>query len=414
MCSRLVGSGKRVTGRQSFPAVPLRSALACHGLRSPSLRKTGMNESLLCVANFRTSTGYAWNFINELYAAMGRRAAARGMRTWVAYWEVNSTPPALRDGPARPVQLDARFRNLRSIVAVLRFVRRERVRIVYMSDRPASHFAYILLRLAGVRRIVVHFHLSGARGDRSGVRRLYRRIRHRLPGCLADAVVAVSDHTANYVREVRAVPRRVRRVWNSTQLTGEAGARALLRATFQIAPDRLVVGCACRADEGKGVQHLLRAFEALHEESGLRPVLVYFGAGPALEAWQRLRDSLSCAGDVILAGYRTDAARLMGGVDVAVVPSVCLEAFGMAALESMAKGVPVVASRIGGLPEVIADGTTGILVPPGDEAALRAAMERLLRDPAERRRVGNAGRERASRLFSRERALAELEQLVFG
>jgi len=99
---------------------------------------------------------------------------------------------------------------------LVRFVRREQVRWVYLSDRPAWHPAYSLLRLAGVRTIVVHDHTSGDRTVPSGPKGWLKRFRHRLPGSLADVVIAVSDFVADRKRDVDQVPAdRVFRVWNS-------------------------------------------------------------------------------------------------------------------------------------------------------------------------------------------------------
>lgn len=95
---------------------------------------------------------------------------------------------------------------------------------------------------------------------------------------------------------------------------------------------------------------------------------------------------------------------------VFVFPSVCQEAFGMPPAEAMACGLPVVASRSGGLPEVVEEGRTGLLVPRGDAAALAAAVVALLEDPARRRAMGEAGRRRVERLFSWDRVASLLRE----
>ena len=98
---------------------------------------------------------------------------------------------------------------------------------------------------------------------------------------------------------------------------------------------------------------------------------------------------------------------------VALVPSTWPEPFGTAATEAMAAGRPVVATAVGGLKDIVVDGETGLLVPPGDPDALRAAIARLLGDPSERERMGSAGRERASR-YAASRTLPEMEALYRG
>jgi D-inositol-3-phosphate glycosyltransferase len=95
---------------------------------------------------------------------------------------------------------------------------------------------------------------------------------------------------------------------------------------------------------------------------------------------------------------------LLAGAAVVAVPS-RREGFGLVAAEAMAHGKPVVASAVGGLLDLVVDGETGLLVPPGDVPALRAALDRLLSDPTLRRGLGSAGRERAVRLLAWETVL---------
>jgi glycosyltransferase involved in cell wall biosynthesis len=181
--------------------------------------------------------------------------------------------------------------------------------------------------------------------------------------------------------------------------------------------------------------------EAFHAAKGPRPAfvppegdyLMFAGAlGPhkglnvLLEAWSGLRDKplLVVAGirrfdtprsfppGVIVAEDvpRQEVLRAWGHCLAAVVPSVWPEPFGVVALEAMAAGKPVVASAVGGLSEVVADGTTGIHVPPGDVSALRDALERIVADGPLRARLGAAGRERA-RAYSLDAGVKAWEQV---
>jgi glycosyltransferase involved in cell wall biosynthesis len=367
--------------------------------------------------NFAANTGYAWDFIEALYAGVADRLAARGIRTWVAYPLLGGEPRTLRRSVARAVELDTRVERWRNVISTLRFVRREKVKVVYLADRPAWHPVYLGYRLAGIRRVVVHDHTSGQRTEPRGLKRIVKWLSRRaIPSMLADTVIAVSDYVVERKTNVDLIPRaRVRRLWNAVAAPApNPQAAARLRGQIGVAADVSVVACACRAARYKGVEHLLRAFDRLTaQESRLgEVVLVYMGDGPDRDRLDEIRASLRGANRVIFTGYRSDAAELLEGADVCVVPSVWQEAFGLAALEPMAHGVPVIASRVGGIPEVVLHEETGLLVPPGDETALASALERLLADPAERKRLGENGRKRAAAHFSLEAAIDQLSALV--
>jgi glycosyltransferase involved in cell wall biosynthesis len=159
---------------------------------------------------------------------------------------------------------------------------------------------------------------------------------------------------------------------------------AELRARYGIRPDEIVVTCLARLVERKGHDDLIRA------QSGLR--LLFVGDGP-------YRRRLEGRG-AILAGPRRDVPEILAASDIVALPSRFGEGCPNAILEAMAAGKPVVAARTGGVPEVVVDGETGLLVPREDPDALRAALLRLAADPALRARMGAAGRERAEREFS--------------
>ena len=131
-----------------------------------------------------------------------------------------------------------------------------------------------------------------------------------------------------------------------------------------------------------------------------RPALVYMGDGPDIARIRSSHEQLSSKADILLAGYVADAPTLMAGASVCAMPSVWQDALPLAVSQSMALGLPVVASRVGGIPEMILDGQTGLLVPPSDPPALAAALERLLRDPEYAARLGGAARERIATLFT--------------
>jgi glycosyltransferase involved in cell wall biosynthesis len=152
-----------------------------------------------------------------------------------------------------------------------------------------------------------------------------------------------------------------------------------------------------RLNDSKGLDVLLHSFAKLipdHPEARL----VLVGGGAEEEALRDLSNSLRVEPQVQFAGYVSEPARFLDACDLLVLPS-RWETFGFVLLEAMARGKPIVASRIGGIPEVVGD-EAGLLIPPDDGAALAKAIGTLAEDSDYRARLGEAGRMRAKSLFS--------------
>ncbi len=170
-----------------------------------------------------------------------------------------------------------------------------------------------------------------------------------------------------------------------------------------------VVGVVARLQPEKGVKSFLEAAARVAE--GLPEArFVVVGDGPLRQEMLVLAENLGIRGRVMFLGFRPDAQALIELMDVVAVPSVS-EGTPLVVLEAMAAGVPVVASRVGGIPSQIRSGGEGLLVPPGDPRALGDALLGLLRDPELARRMGEAGRLRAGTEFSHENMVRRVEGL---
>jgi N-acetyl-alpha-D-glucosaminyl L-malate synthase BshA len=163
------------------------------------------------------------------------------------------------------------------------------------------------------------------------------------------------------------------------------------------------------ASNFRPVKRVGDAVRALAEVRRRRPaVLVLVGDGPDRAATEALAVSLDVRGAVAFAGERRSLGDLFAQADLFLLPSE-QESFGLAALESQASGVPVVASEVGGVAEVIVHGETGWLVPPRNPAAMGAAALSLLADPARRAAMGRAARASAVARFQPEPIVTRVE-----
>lgn len=224
-----------------------------------------------------------------------------------------------------------------------------------------------------------------------------------------DRLVAVSEAQRRTYEQIGVPPELFATVPNGIAPRGQGPGREVAREALGIAPDELVVMTVGRLNRMKGQRHLVDAVPALATRCPrLRVVLL--GQGHLHDALQAQAAALGVADRVLLAGHRPDARRLLDAADVFVLPSIT-EGMPLAALEAMDAGLPVVATRVIGTSEVVADGKTGLLVPPRDPRALAAALSRLLGDPELRAGYGAAGRRRFVAQFTSARMAAQTRTL---
>jgi glycosyltransferase involved in cell wall biosynthesis len=219
---------------------------------------------------------------------------------------------------------------------------------------------------------------------------------------LSDRVVACSDAVKRYVVECYGLPAgkvvTLRNAIVVPALRADDAARARLRADLGAGPTDRLIGTLGRLEEPKkGLSVFLRAASLVaHQCKEARFVLV--GEGPARRDLERQAAREGMAGLTVFGGERRDVTDLLSAYDLFVQPS-NWEGFGLTVLEAMAAGRPVVATRVGGIPEIVRDGRDGILVPPGAASRLADGILKVLGDRDLGARLGRSGRERVEASF---------------
>ncbi len=230
-----------------------------------------------------------------------------------------------------------------------------------------------------------------------------RRSRYALLLHLADSVVGVSRPVLAALLADGVPAERVRVIHNGIEFERLTRAPATdLRQALGISPDMLVIGAPGSLIPRKGFDVLIPAFSRLTTPAHL----LIAGTGPEQDALMRQASGLGVADRVHFIGFSDTIADFYRACDVVALAS-RVEAFGLVLAEAGFCGLPVIATRVGGVPEVVADGETGLLVPPDDVAALAEALQRLADDPALRRRLGQTGHVRARSQFSADRLARE-------
>lgn len=307
-------------------------------------------------------------------ADAGRAAGVLTYRSDFAYYFDYGSP---RFGPGRYAGL---------VRETIQLARRHAVRIVHASSAAPTQWLVPATRWLGLP-LLAHLHC-----------RYLRRSRYALLLHQASLVAGVSREVLAGLEEDGMPPGRLRVIHNGIDFARvERSGAGDLRTELGLAAGETVVASVGYLHPVKGHDVALRALARLAPAQ--RPILVIAGEGPDRAILEALAGTLSIGGRVRFLGFRTDMARVYRTADI-VVQASRAEGFGLAAAEAGYLARPVVASCVGGLPEVVEDGVSGLLVPVEDAQALARALERLVADVPYRRKLGTAAREHVVGLFA--------------
>jgi len=264
-------------------------------------------------------------------------------------------------------------------------------------------------------RIVVHtFHGHVLRGYFGPLRSLLFRLLERWLAAKTTALVAVSPQVRDDLVALGVAPRERFVVIRlgielGERVAAEQDGRLESRRYLGIPADRFTVGWIGRMTAVKRTDDVLLAFKALRD-SGVDACLCMVGDGPDRGELERRAHELGVVRDTLFVGYQENVAPFYAAFDALVLPS-SNEGTPVSAIEALAAGRPVVATRVGGVPDVVRDGEDGFLVEAGATDELADRLARLARDPALRERMGKQGRERVLPRYAVDRLVDDVDRL---
>ena len=313
---------------------------------------------------------------------------------------------ALQDGPLRDAaeQHNLPFRVLRGnkiarTAQAAAIFARTRPRIIHAHNDSSLHYAALGKQLTGAKLVITNH------GQGSGVFRTPtgREI------ALTDAAVGVSQAVANKMDTAR-LGEKICTIYNGVTFARPDKSRADVRAALGLADDRVIGVMVARIDALKGHDTLLQAL-ALLKAQGTTTTLLLAGDGAERAARQtQARDLGLTDKEVRFLGFRGDVPDLLGAADFFALPSLT-EGLPLSILEAMSHRLTTVATTVGGIPELIHDGTHGFLFSVGDAPALARAVATLAHNPQEREAMGQAAYARVTQHFSFARMLGEYDAL---
>jgi glycosyltransferase involved in cell wall biosynthesis len=306
--------------------------------------------------------------------------------------------------------------DARSIARVAAIIRRERPHILHTHTAKAGAIARAAALVTGGARppVVVHtFHGHVLRGYFGPARTAFFRHVERTLARSSDVLVAVSPEVRDDLVELGVAPPEkfavVRLGIPLEERLGDPSAGLDFRRLYGIPTPAFVVGWVGRMTGVKDTGAALEIVSTLRGR-GVDAVLCLVGDGPDREGLEELAHDLGIARRTYFVGYQPDVAGYYGLFDAFLLPSVN-EGTPVSAIEALASGTPVVASRVGGVPDVVRDGLDGFLVEPGDVEGAAEKLALLAGDADLRAALGASGRERVLRRYSVARLVDDVDRL---
>jgi glycosyltransferase involved in cell wall biosynthesis len=309
------------------------------------------------------------------------------------------------------------LRDLLATVRLARLIRRERPQILHTHTAKAGTVGRVAALLAGSRRppIVVHtFHGHVLRGYFGPLRSFFFRLLERWLASRTTALVAVSPQVRDDLVALRVAPRERFVVIRlgielDQRVAPDQDGRSESRRYLGIPDERFTVGWIGRMTGVKRTDDVLVAFKHLRD-SGVDACLCLVGDGPDRTQLEQRAHELGVVRDTLFLGYQENVAPFYAAFDALVLPS-GNEGTPVSAIEALAAGRPVVATRVGGVPDVVRDGEDGFLVEAGATDELAERLARLARDPELRRRMGEEGRSRVVPRYAVDRLVDDVDRL---
>jgi glycosyltransferase involved in cell wall biosynthesis len=290
-----------------------------------------------------------------------------------------------------------------TLIELTFFLKRNNYHIVHTHNSKAGFIGRLAAILAGVPVIIHTVHGFAFHDQEPAWRQFLFRNLERLASRWCDKMIFISQPLIEWaLREQVAIKEKIVKIYSGIDLDlfqpVTADKKLGIRAGWGIAGDDKVIGIVSKLWEGKGHDILIKAFKKIIKERN-DVKLIIVGEGYLMEDLVKLVEKLDITSSVLFTGFQADVSGIISTFDIGVLPSF-FEGMGRVLLEAMAMEKPVVASNVGGIPDLVDNGINGFLTKPGDIDELYDALNKLLNNHELSINMGKQGRKKVSDKFS--------------
>lgn len=324
-----------------------------------------MKSNVLMVANYPSDAAYAWWLMEFFWVALSELDSVD--QSFVAYPKLNAIPDTITNSKIEPRELDYNNTSVSGMIELLNFIKARKIRILYLTDKPYFSPRYLLLRVAGVEKIVVHDHTPGDRPPAKGIKGFIKSIRNRLTLLTADLVLNVSPLMKKRSEENGRIPTaKCISVQNGINTQAEQNVPhpsvkpRNIRHELNIPSNTLLLVTASRLHPYKNIDFAIKALDQALVTTEKDIHLIILGDGPDEANLKSLAASCNFPNNVHFLGYRNDVEYILKQSDMAIH---CArgEGFSLSIIEYMKHGLPVIVPDTPSVAQAIDDRVTGFI-----------------------------------------------------
>jgi glycosyltransferase involved in cell wall biosynthesis len=310
----------------------------------------------------------------------------------LAYPSISKLPETVESSQLIIEKADFTFHSMANFFKQLSFIKKNKIKYIYFSDRANIHWRYLFYRLIGVKKIIVHDHTPGLRTKPSGFKKWFKTFLNRLPFFTSDGSIGATDFVRKRLIDVSCIPEsRCFSAPNGIPDISEDNQAINLTERFNILAGKTVIVSVGRAHFYKGVDFSIKVISELVNQLNYRNIhFLYLGDGPHLDEMRKMSEDYNITDYVTLAGRVRNIEEILPACHIAFHPSKGEVGYSLSILECMQARLPVVVSNNASVCEAITNDSDGIIYEQGNINSAVKAFQELLDKPEVRAKMGQS------------------------
>ncbi len=363
-----------------------------------------MNKpAFLCVANWDSSVGYAWWLMESFWVEISKHFDQEYM-VILAYPSISEIPENIKNSTLKIDEIDFTFEDVFSVLSQIKYIISNKVKYIYLSDRPLTSWRYFFYRLFGVKVIIVHDHTPGIRTQSGVVKSFIKCILSRLPLLNADGGIGATNFVKERLHNINCFPEyKCYSAPNGIPVSSDSNNTTFedLFSKFDISPDKKIIVSVGRASLYKGIDFALSVLHKIVYSYNIEDVhFLFLGDGPHLDLFKEMAKKLHLSKYVSFPGMVDNVSNILPECHIAFHPSKGEVGYSLAILEYMYAGVPVVVSDNISVCEATEHGVSGLIYKEGDLDDAAENIHYLLKNRPKSQEMGKNARKKIIERYS--------------